>query len=182
MLRPKYIHSALVPNSDPFRSLNIHGQWHVNPQVMRLARYSDSSCQEADYACHYSFMRGGDLVSGCRLPDGPAGIGRTGWPRRGLGRLADREVAVKDFLPSARAPEEHLDLVTGSPELIRRAMVHPDRTELPGKHRHKAARRRSAPAAGVDAPEISLLRALYQVSHTQGKSACLRHFLQTMRR
>jgi hypothetical protein len=38
-------------------------------------------------------------------------------------------------LPSARAPEEHLDLVTGSPELIRRAMVHPDRTELPGKHR-----------------------------------------------
>ena len=65
----------------------------------------------------------GTLVSGCRLPGGPAGIGRTGWPRRGLGRLADREVAVKDFLPSARAPEEHLDLVTGSPELIRRAMV-----------------------------------------------------------
>jgi hypothetical protein len=109
------------------------------------------------------------LISGCRLPDGPAGIATTGWPRPGLGRLADREVAVKDFLPSARAPEEHLDLVTGSLELIRRAMVHPDRAELPGKHRHKAARRRSAPAAGVDAPEISLLRALYQVSHAQGK-------------
>lgn len=76
----------------------------------------------------------GTLVSGCCLPGGPAGIGRTGWPRRGLGRLADREVAVKDFLPSAWAAEEHLDLVTGSPELIRRAMVHPDRTELPGKY------------------------------------------------
>jgi hypothetical protein len=99
------------------------------------------------------------LVSGCRLPGGPAGIGRTEWLRRGLGPLADREAAVKDFLPSARAPEEHRDLVTGSLELIRRAMVHPDRAELPGKHRHKAARRRSAPAAGVEAQEISLLRA-----------------------
>ena len=93
----------------------------------------------------------GTLVSGCRLLGEPACIGTTGWPRRGLDRLADREVAVKNFLPSARAPEEHLDLVTGSPELIRRALVHPDRTELPGKHRHKAARRRSAPVAGVDA-------------------------------
>jgi hypothetical protein len=87
----------------------------------------------------------GTLVSGCRLPGGPADIGRTGWPRRGLGRLADREVAVKDFLLSAWAPEEHLDLVTGSPELIRRAMVHPDRTDLPGKHRHKAVGRRPGP-------------------------------------
>jgi hypothetical protein len=41
--------------------------------------------------------------------------------------------------------------------------------ELPGKHRHKAAMRRSAPAAGVDAPEISLLRALYQVAARKGK-------------
>jgi hypothetical protein len=136
---------------------------------MRFARYSDLCCQEADYACHYSFMGVGTLVSGCRLPGGPAGIGRTGWPRRGLGRLADRAVAVKDFLPAARAQEEQLDLVSGSPELIRRAMVHPDRMELPGKHRHKAAMRRSAPAAGVDAPEISLLRALYQVAARKGK-------------
>jgi hypothetical protein len=122
------------------------------------------------------------LVSGCRLRGGPVGIGGAGWPRRGLRRLADREVAVKGFLPSARAPEEHLDFVAGNPEPIRRAMVHPDRTELPGKHRHKAARRRSAPAAGVDAREISLLHALYQVSRAQGKSACLKHFLQTTRR
>ncbi len=69
-------------------------------------------------------------------------------------------MAVKDFLLAAWASEEHLDLATGSPELIRRAMVHPDRTDLPGKHLHKAVGRRSAPTAGVDAPEISLLRAL----------------------
>jgi hypothetical protein len=93
----------------------------------------------------------GTLVSGCRLPGGPAAIGKKGWPQRGLGRLADPEVAVKDFLPLARAPEEHLDLVTGSPELIRRAMVRPDRTERPGEHRHMAIMRRSVPAAGVGA-------------------------------
>ena len=179
--RPKYIHSALVPNSDPFRSLNIHSQWHVNPQVMRLARYSDSSVRKPTIRVIILSCGVGTLVSGCRLPGRPAGIGRTGWPRRGLGRLADREVAVKDFLPSARAPQEHLDLVIGSPELIRRATVHPDRTELPGKHRRQAARRRSAPAAGIR-PEISFLRVLYQVSRAQGKSACLRHFLQTTRR
>ena len=38
--------------------------------------------------------------------------------------------------------------------------------------------RRSAPAAGVDAPEISLLRALYQVSRAQGKR-CMSETLST---
>ena len=123
----------------------------------------------------------GTLVSGCRLPSGAAGTGRTGRPRRALGRLTDREVAVKDFLPSARAPEEHLDLVTGSPELIQRAMVHPDRTELPGSTSTRRPGGR-CPAVRVDAPEISLLQALYQLSRAQGKSACLRQFLQTIRR
>jgi hypothetical protein len=93
----------------------------------------------------------GILVSGCRLSAESVGIGGTGQARRGLGRLSDREVAVKDFLAPAQAPEEHIDYITGSPEPIRRATVHPDRTELSGKHRHKAARRRPALAAGVNA-------------------------------
>jgi hypothetical protein len=93
----------------------------------------------------------GILVSGCRLSAEPVGTDGTGRARRGLGRLSDREVALKDFLPSAQAPEEHIDLVTGSFEPIRRAIVHPDRTELSGKHRHKVARGRPTPAAGVNA-------------------------------
>ena len=111
----------------------------------------------------------GTLASGCRPPSGAADTGRTGRLRHALGRLTDREVAVKDFVPSTRAPKEHLDLVTGSPELIRRAMVHPHRTELPGKHKHKAAGRQSAPGRTRRRPEISLLQALYQSSRAQRK-------------